>query len=242
MTTQNSTNFNSADFDIDTGVFELDDAVIKSVSADTDSATPSSHVLTMTGSGGLSTSGAGNTVTVDGSGLNGKLILITSSTASGDASICFTDLSSSYFMYVVVLDMVICATDTDNLCLRTSTDNGSSYDSGSSDYTYNAVTIDYNENVAIAGDADDSEIELIRSCGTGSNEFCTGLVYLMNPSGTTYTNIMWEFYCRKSDAIPYYIKGRGARLSAADVDAVQFFMSSGNISSGTFKLYGVKAS
>jgi hypothetical protein len=31
------------------------------------------------------------------------------------------------------------------------------------------------------------------------------------------------------------------RQSAADVDAIQFLFSSGNISTGTFKLYGLSA-
>jgi len=32
----------------------------------------------------------------------------------------------------------------------------------------------------------------------------------------------------------------GSRLAAANVDAVKFYFSSGNIESGIFKLYGIK--
>jgi hypothetical protein len=37
-----------------------------------------------------------------------------------------------------------------------------------------------------------------------------------------------------------YVTGAGSRLSSADVDAIRFYFSSGNIESGTITMYGLR--
>ena len=56
--------FTDADFDVVSGTVSLEDTVVKSVSSDSGSATPSSHAFTIAGNGAVSTSAAGATVTV----------------------------------------------------------------------------------------------------------------------------------------------------------------------------------
>ena len=60
--------FDSADFDVTAGAVTLEDTVVKSVSSDSGSATPSSHAFTIAGGTGVSTSGSSSTVTIDVSG------------------------------------------------------------------------------------------------------------------------------------------------------------------------------
>ena len=70
---------------------------------------------------------------------------------------------------------------------------------------------------------------------------CTsGFLHLFDPSNTTFVK---HFIATANTQFPtaysgaYYSAGYGNTTSA--VDAVQFKFSSGNIDSGTFKLYGV---
>ena len=76
--------------------------------------------------------------------------------------------------------------------------------------------------------------------GTGNDECMSGYMYLFNPSQTTYikhflavTNTLTE-----ADYSVNEFTGGYCNVTAA-IDAVQFKMSSGNIDSGTIKLYGI---
>lgn len=60
--------FTAADFDVTSGAVSLEDTVVKSVGSDSGSATPSSHAFSIVGVNGVSTSGSGSTITIDGSG------------------------------------------------------------------------------------------------------------------------------------------------------------------------------
>lgn len=161
-------------------------------------------------------------------------------TASASATVEFTGLSSTYFMYMFVLQDVAPATDGVEFWFRTSTDGGSTFDSGASNYwwvqNYFYLTTDGG-----IGSSGDTQIELAYNVGSSTNESVTGIVYLINPSSATHTRMSWSLQDIRADAVPTAFDGQGGRLSAADVDAVQFLMSSGNIASGTFKLYGLSA-
>lgn len=56
--------FASADFSVSSGAVDLVDTVVKSVSSDSGSATPSGHAFTVAGGTGIDTSGASATITV----------------------------------------------------------------------------------------------------------------------------------------------------------------------------------
>jgi len=238
MTEQNSINFNSADFTISSGAFEANDAIIKSAATDGSAATPSAHVLTIAGTGGITTSGAGSTVTVDGSGLTSDYVFIGSSTASADASVEFTDLTSSYAYYVVEIIDVKPATGGSRLSMRTSTNNGGAYDS--SGYTYCVL---YDETSASLNEStSNSAAEIRLQDEQSSSQTLNATLTLYNPAGTNETHINCHMSYYETDGDPGYSIASGSRASAADVDAIQFLFTAGNITSGTFKLYGVVAS
>lgn len=169
-------------------------------------------------------------------------VKISESTASSSASISFTGLSSTYRVYRIVMSNVQGAVDGGYLQIRTSTNNGSSYDSGASDYQWSYLLNGWNginQNV----DTADSIIQVTNSnMGSGSNEKLAGEIRLYSPSSTTYTFFTWEvFYPDSNSASRYTVMGNGYRQSAADVDAIQFIQSNGNLSTGTFTLYGMTA-
>lgn len=174
------------------------------------------------------------------------LTFISSATASASASVSFTGLSSVYIQYIVVFTDVIPATDAVDFRVRTSTDNGVSYDSGASDYAWIAsgdavvpVASPATENL---GDDADDKIRLFGGAGSAANETVSGKLTLYAHSTTTVTGLTSTSFGKNAAGNWIRNHGFGQRLSAADVDALEFSMSSGNIASGTFKLYGLRAS
>lgn len=65
--------FVAADFSVTSGAVSLVDTVVKSIGSDSGSATPSSHTFSIVGANGISTSGSGATITIDGSGVGGGI-------------------------------------------------------------------------------------------------------------------------------------------------------------------------
>jgi hypothetical protein len=74
-----------------------------------------------------------------------------------------------------------------------------------------------------------------------ANEDMTGYVHIINPSASAFCSVVWSFEAYGTGSDTGVTIGGGRRGSAADVDAIQFLMSSGNLTSGTFKLYGIPA-
>tara|TARA_S200000501_G_scaffold327036_1_gene326024 strand:- start:27 stop:641 length:615 start_codon:yes stop_codon:yes gene_type:complete len=77
--------------------------------------------------------------------------------------------------------------------------------------------------------------------GNDNDQCCSGSLQLFDPSNTTFVKF---FLARTSNT--YYVDYHQDEFIAgycnvtAAIDAVQFSMSSGNIDSGTIKLYGIK--
>jgi len=168
-----------------------------------------------------------------GTKIGGGLEFISSSDASGSANLSFTGFDATkYDSYKFIFHNVIPATDNVFLYMRTSTDGGTNYDSGGSDYQ------NYNDNRAFM---------LITSAAAGSAANETGVcgeVTVFAPHLTQYTrvNAAVTFVDTSGVSIPATLVdpyGSFIRLSAADVDAVQFLYSSGNIETGTITMYGI---
>ena len=181
---------------------------------------------------------------VDASAGGGAWTLISSTTASDDATIDFTGLSSTYYQYMVVITDLVPATDGTALRMRTSTDNGTSYDNGASDYSWGVIFKEESTTAsADTGDNADTDIQIGTSLGNDTNEISNFIVYVNNPSSAAYCAINWfGTGVNNSGGARNATWGSGTRLAAADVDAIRFFQSSGNITSGIFKLYGLAAS
>ena len=84
---------------------------------------------------------------------------------------------------------------------------------------------------------------LAREIGNGNDETTSGTLHLFNPSSTTFVKHFIgssSTYNHSNYNNGWYSAGY-CNVTAA-IDAVQFSMSSGNIDSGTIKLYGIKDS
>jgi hypothetical protein len=167
--------------------------------------------------------------------------LVGTATASSSATIEFTGLSSTYRAYKLIFESVVPATDAAVLKLRTSTDGGSTFESGASDYgwVYNAVTSNAAGHAPSDNDAD-SSITVVNTTGNDTGEQANGTITFYGLSEAKYPHIIIEASYENQNGFLLIQNGMGVRHSAADVDAIQILMSTGNIASGEFRLYGMR--
>ena len=169
---------------------------------------------------------------------------ISSVTASDDATVVFTSgIDSTYPVYMIQMVDIHPASDDVQLMLRTSTDGGSSYDSGAGNYAY-IINAEGPTGKSSVVSASATFIALSaatsRGIGTAAGESYSGQILLYNPSGTVSNKLVQidsTYVAATGNTCNNY--GSGSRIATADVDAIQFLMSSGNISTGVFRLYGL---
>lgn len=173
----------------------------------------------------------------------GQWKLIGSQTAANSATIDFTDLSTAYYRYSIVFYNVVPTTDAVNLYLRTSTNNGTSYDSGATDYLSRSggfVDNTYGSTGFTASQIILSQVTGY-SLGNGTGESAFGQIDIFNAGQADRLRVGCTLHAYNS--YPYHmgVLSEGFRNSATAVNAVRLIMSSGNISTGTFILYGLEA-
>lgn len=188
----------------------------------------------------LTDAGAGSTLTVAST-----MQFISSATASASASLTFTGLTSAYSQYVFVLSHMRPATDDVELWIRTSTDGGSTYDSGAGTYAWQLTTGYSATSVSAYGSASDTKIGMTSTSATWGTDNAAasavcGTVRLNNPSAALNCKLSFDTVYGSDAGGNHCVAGGGRRIAAADVDAIQFLFESGNITSGTIYMYGIK--
>jgi hypothetical protein len=168
------------------------------------------------------------------------LVFLTSATASASSSLDFTtNIDSTYDTYLLLLEGLVPATDGVDLYLRVSTDTGSTFKSGASDYSWMAHAY----STAGVLDAADAQIPLSYTAyniGNDSGNGVYGHVYLHNPSSSSlWCSVSGESAYSRDDQQMVTNRVSGKYTATTAVDAIRFLFSSGNISSGTVRLYGI---
>ena len=187
-------------------------------------------------------------ITTKPSGLSGgSLNLISTQTASSSSTISFTSgIDSTYDEYVFKFYDIHPATNSTAFRFNLSVDTGSNYNVTKTttvtqyyhDEGDSATALQYDTGMDLAQSTNPQIIA--ENIGNGSDECASGYLHLFNPSSTTFVKnflISSASYFASDYSNNYYVAGYGNTTSA--VDAIQFSMSSGNIDSGTIKLYGV---
>jgi len=179
----------------------------------------------------------------------GDFVLISTTTASNDASIEFTSgIDSTYKGYALMVWDTVPATDNTYLQLHVSTNGGSTWESGASDYGWETQYRNWNGDFQSDRNASDSKIVLNSTItgfdwgvGNASGEGMSARVYLSSPASSSVKQ--WcEYICFGVNSAGNLTRywGTGMYKTAASYDGIRITFSSGNISSGTFKLYGIK--
>ncbi len=173
----------------------------------------------------------------------GPRVLLASKTASASATLDFTEFNNAVFRYYEFeLEDVKPATDAVDLVMRTSTNGGSSYDAGASDYNYVGIgaVISGAATVGSAGAATLIPLTFTGAIGNAANEKgVSGTVKMFNAGTATHTRVMVDVTWDNPSSLNGMVNLTGKRAADQDTDAVRFLMTSGNIASGTIRMYGV---
>jgi hypothetical protein len=181
-----------------------------------------------------------------GQGTLGRQLILTT-TASNSALVAFTNLSSLYSRYEIEFNYILPATDGKGLFAQISTDNGSTYAA-----TNYLASVEYSSNGdAIANIGSTTTALQLSGNYTLDNNWgvknsaskgVCGRLTIYDPSNTAknkqiYIDLTYATLLGYSAATRVYAQYTG---STSAINAIKFFFDSGNIASGTFKLYGIK--
>ena len=192
-------------------------------------------------------------VTAFGSLNTGSMVFIKKLTASSSGTLSFVDgssdvvLDSTYKEYMFTFNNMHPATDNVNFLFNGSDDDSShSYDVTKTTTFFrahhneadSATALGYRTGQDLVQSTSFQQLNL--EVGNDNDQSLSGSLHLFNPSSTTFvkhfiarTNVSFE----ADYTIDSYVAGYFN--TTADITAIQFKMSSGNIDSGDICLYGI---
>lgn len=182
-------------------------------------------------SGGATTSGAYKNAPAASA-----LVFLGTRTASNSATIEFKSLmSATYNNYLLTIDFCQNQTTGQNLKMDVSVDNGanyitSGYVSGTNQMAYNSGLI---TNATATG-----TIRLTNAIATGNQDIC-GQLYLMNMTRGSGFQTVQGTTSGNTGAVLGNIYVYGYYGTPGVIDAFRLLFTSGNITTGTFNLYGI---
>ena len=181
------------------------------------------------------------------SGVSGSsLVLISTTTASSSSTISITSgIDSTYKEYIIKIINVHPGTDNQDFSFNLSADGGSNYNVTKTSTFFNAyhneAGNDTSLNYVTGSDlAQGTGFQRLFGIGGDNDQNSCGILHLFDPSNTTFIKhfIFVGNDCDPGDySINRFVAGYANTTSA--INAIQFKFASGNIESGTFKLYGV---
>jgi len=180
----------------------------------------------------------------------GAMNLISEQTASASASISFTSgIDSTYPIYKFEFINIHPATDNVKFQINFSTDSGSNYNVTKTTTFFTAYhqENDTEANVVYQGDLDLAQSTGFKSISNGigneNDQSGSGYLQLFNPSSTTFVkHFISQMSIDEFRSFLHVGHTAGYANTTSAINAVKFQMSSGNIDSGTIKLYGISGS
>ena len=192
-------------------------------------------------------------VTTFGSLNTGSMVFIKKLTASSDGTLSFVDgasdvvFDSTYKEYLFTFNNVHPATDAAALTFNGSDDDSShSYDvTKTTSYFYayqneagNSTNLVYDTNQDLAQQTGFQN--LAASIGSDNDQGLSGSLRIFNPSSTTFVkHFIGETHISSHEDLALHFYIGGYFNTTADITAIQFKMSSGNIDAGDICLYGI---
>lgn len=168
-------------------------------------------------------------------------VLLEEHTASTSAALNFTTgITSDFDEYAIEIIEIVTATDNASITVQVSTDGGANYDATSGHYAWQAWAM-VSGGSGSNGSTSDTKITLIvsQTSGTNNTNF-SGFYRLYNPGGASRKIITgvgtgWD---SSGTRLISYTAG-GSYLQTTAVNAFRIIASSGNLTSGTVRLFGV---
>ena len=196
-------------------------------------------------------------ITSAGQLAQGKMTLIKEQTASSSSSISFVDgssdvvLDSTYPIYIFKFINMHPATNGGQFSFQGSTNTGGAYGVTITSTHFSAYHNEAGDTTNLGYDgtgnrdlAQSTNFQVLASAtGNQNDESFSGTLHLFGLSSTTFVKhfiARGNHYNQSDYSINNHMAGYFNTTSA--IDAIQFKMDSGNIDSGTIKLYGIKGS
>ncbi len=182
-----------------------------------------------------------------GSVAKGAMTLLSTQTASSSATISFTSgIDSTYDEYVFKFINIHASAQYSNFEFQANASGGSGFNETITSTFFEAKHNENDSEALMRYKTDNDQANgtayqnISVSAGTDNDVSCTGTLQLFNPSSTNFVKhfISTVQNYRDSDQSQIsYVAGYINTTSA--IDEISFKFSSGNIDSGTIKLYGV---
>ena len=188
----------------------------------------------------LTSTGAGSPPAFEDAGGGGAWTYIASVTASNSATVDFLSSFGSLDVYMVTFNSIVPATDGAKLECRVA--QGGSAQS-SSDYQFGVWGSNDGATADNYGGQDQDEFKLCNNIGSNTGENLGGKIYFHGVTSTSaYKIVRYDSGEFNLNAIYQSHFGGGCFNSATALSGCQFFVNTGNITSGTFHLYGLSQS
>lgn len=168
----------------------------------------------------------------------GRLVLISSASASNDATIDFTSgIDGKYAAYLLVGTTVHPATDSQGILLRISI--ASSFISA--DYRWVSSQVFDNATASLIGSTSDSSIKMQDTIGNATGESVAFAAIISNPADTVREKHIFGITGGHDASVAEtatYFSG-SYRGATSAIDGLRVLFASGNIATGEFSLYGL---
>ena len=181
------------------------------------------------------------------SGVSGSsLVLISEQTASSSANISFTSgIDSTYKEYVFRFYDIHPANDTARFQVNFR-DGGSAYDATKTTTFLRAYNFEDDSDTSLSyltsrdlAQSTDAQ-KICQNIGNDNDQIGSGYLHLFDPSSTTFVkHFISVSNCHGELNYTQQVLVAGYCNVTAAIDGVQFSVDSGNIDSGTIKMYGV---
>ena len=180
----------------------------------------------------------------------GKMTLLQTQTASSSASISFTsNIDSTYPIYMFKFINIHPQTDDSRFRFQGSIDGGSNYNVSITSTTFRAYHDEGDSATALEYRTPDDQAngtsyqKLTNPLGNDNDQSGNGEIFIFSPSSTVFvkhfiSRAVSNFYA--DYVMDDFVAGYFNTTSA--INAFSFNMESGNIDSGTIKLFGIKGS
>ena len=187
----------------------------------------------------------------------GAMTHIKTLTASSSGTIQFQDGSSSvvldntYPIYLFKIINMHPAVDNHIFEFQGNAAGASGYNETITSTSFRTIHYENGSGGALSYTGNDDQAQgtdhqhLANGVGNANDEGLSGELYLFNPSSTTFVKhfmAVTQFYEAANAQASSSVHTSGYFNTTSAIDEIQFKMASGNIDSGTFKLYGIKDS
>ena len=213
----------------------------------TNSGTATGFLQAVGSSGNVLTSDGTNWASTAPAGGGGAWEFVSNTAVSSQTSVTISGMDSTYDYYEIHCgDLRATTNGSLQFMIRTSTNNGTSFDSGGSDYTHAAFGISSSGSIYYSGSQANDKINMMPfEAGwfySKSNDYIIWKVYRPNNSSTG-PGIGWEAHYCNSNPRAFYAAGYGHRDAAYACTAIQIYNTRNSDSfTGNFRLYGLKQS